>query len=151
SITEARGFVDSLLLVDVEADAADVERPVEIEHAVRIEHGNLGQHRDDVEGNIPALQALQAGDRLVECPSSVAWLGRGVVNVARAIDADAEPDIPPLEEIAPAVIDEHAVGLERMREGDRFRHVPNAREGRLIVGGPEHERLARMPDDGDPL
>ena len=140
----------ALGLLDVEAHVLDPALDVEIEKPVRVVEVVLADDRDHVEGHALALQEADARHRLVERAAPGAGDAPRVVQSFRAVDADADADLMPLEEIAPLGRDQRSVRLERMLDGDRLgTQRLDGLERPAIEGGRHDQRFAGVPDDGD--
>src|ERR1700756_1285408 len=84
---------------------------------------------------------------LVERPATAPRLPRAIMNEIRPIDADADRDIVLLNEFAPAIVNEGAVGLEMIHQLEVPENVADSREI-LCILLPAYDRgLARVPDD----
>src|SRR5208282_317466 len=75
-----------------------------------------------------------------------------IVDERRPVDADADIDVMPFEKLAPVVVDQHAVGLERMPHLQTAGIVRGCNFNRaLVVLDRQHHRLARVPHDGEAI
>ena len=104
----------ALGLLDVEADLIDPLGHIKIEHLLRRRQTFRRQHRNDVKRQKMFAEQPNAGD----CPIKRAAAGPrkavAIVKALGAVDADADLDVLLGEELAPAVVDQSSVGLERM-------------------------------------
>src|SRR5271157_4266697 len=100
-----------------------------------------------MEGNPFSTQQTDASNRTIESSAARARLAIGVMKGLRPVDADAEADLPFLEEIAPLLGDQHAIGLERVAKVDRRRaQLLDSFERRPIERNRQHQGFACMPD-----
>ncbi len=75
-----------------------------------------------------------------------------IVKKRRTVHADADVDLMSLEKIAPRVVDQYAVGLERMPNPQAAGIVRADNFNRaFIVGRRKDHRLARVPHHGEAI
>ena len=92
-------------------------------------------------------KAANPRDSLIEGAASGAASSIDVVQPLRPVDADADRDIVLLNEFAPTIVDECAVGLEMIHQLEVPEYVADGREI-LSILLPAYDRgLARVPDD----
>ena len=104
----------------------------------------------DVEVDLVLAQVPPAAHHQVEGALAAAVDAVGVVQLARAVDAQADQEVVLLEERAPVVVEQQAVGLEGVLHGlagpavllDQFDGAPEEVEL-------HQRRLAALPGDGD--
>ena len=99
-----------------------------------------------MERHAVGLQAMDAGQCLVERALAAAGLAVAVVYLARAVDTDADADAAFEEQAAPFGVHQRAVGLEGMLHVDRRRpQALDGREGFAIERYRRGHGLARVP------
>ncbi len=110
------GDVLAFQFLDIEADVLDAFRYKELKHLVRGIEADTRQHRYGVEWDTPLAQPPDARKCLVERAAARTGHPLQVVQAPRAVDTDADIDLPLGEEVAPRRRDQHPVGLDGMRD-----------------------------------
>ncbi len=135
-----------LALLDVEADPLDPFVHIKLEHLARRGQALRREHRDHMERHAMAAQPADAGNRPLEGAAPGARPPVDVVQRLRAVDADADADLLGGEEFAPGIVDQRAVGLERMRHRQSRWLQPVDQPKRLSVEiDGQHHRFAGVP------
>jgi len=72
----------------------------------------------------------------------------GIVQPGGAVDADTDPNAVPLEQLAPFIVDQRGIGLDRMRDlAGGAEHLAHHRD-RLVVERRRHrQRFTGMPNN----
>src|SRR5277367_3116843 len=147
---ERRRGMRTFDFLDIERNLPNPAVEVEIVKLIGVVERLSGEHRDDVERHVVTLQLSYAFRHTMLSRTAFAGLAIAIVDERRPVDADADIDVMPFEEFAPVVVDQHAVGLERMP------HLQTAGIVRgcdfncaLVVRDRQHHRLARVPHDGE--
>src|SRR5271166_4145647 len=79
----------------------------------------------DVGVDLVLLQAFPAADHVVEAALPALGDAEGLMHIARPVDADADEIVVLLEEFRPFVVDQRAVGLERVEHAHARPARPN--------------------------
>jgi len=105
-----------------------------------------------MEGHLLALKQVDAGEGFIEGTPTRSGNPMCIMEMLRSIDADANPDVPFLEQVAPLRRDQHSVGLERMPKLQRGgSHLLDGGERGFVKGHRHYQRFACMPNNGEPL
>jgi hypothetical protein len=104
-------------------------------------HGNGG------EGDAGVAQPLHTGHHPVVRAAAVAADTLRVVKKLWPVDADANAHRMALEEAAPALVDEHGIGLEMVAHRVAAGMAGHTCEGLFVPRRFDYRRLAGMPDD----
>ena len=144
--------MNPLLLLHVEPNVVDAVVPEEAVHPLRLFHGIFGEHRDAVERNLVPVQGFNPFHCQRVGSTAIAEATVSVVNLLRAIHADARHDPIPPEAIAPGVVDQCGVGLDVLGEiqplGALVEEALVENPGGFVVPvGGERERLSGMPNE----
>ena len=124
----------------------------EVEERVGLGKGIGRHHRDGMEGDAGFAQPRHAAQHPVVRATPAAGLAVSVVQGLRTIDADAHLDSMALEQVAPGIVDQGGVGLDRVRDPTVG---PDGRcdggDGLVVIRHRHDQRLAGMPHHGERL
>jgi hypothetical protein len=140
----------SLNLLDIEGQAPQSVLCEKVPDLVWIVQRVLRENGDDRGLDIVLLQQLDATQRPLKGSPTSSVNALSIVNVPRPIQADPDLDVMALDEIAPLLIDQRAIGLEAMDNAHSLRVALLGNTKSLLVeGNGQDEWLASMPDNGD--
>ena len=144
---QGRLLVGPLDLLDVEADALHAVLHVERVQFVRVVQGLEGEHRDHVKGNAVTAKPRHPVHHAPVGPAPVPGHPLAVVQKRRPVEADADPNAVPPDEVAPRLVEQGGVGLIGVDE--RIARAVVARrdgEGLRVERAGHDQRLPRVPD-----
>src|SRR5277367_1093349 len=147
---ERRRGMRTFDFLDIERNLANPVVEIEIVKLIGVVERLSRQHRDDVEWHVVALQPSDPFHHAMLSRTAFAGFAIAIMDKRRPVDADADIYAMPLEKLAPVVVDQHAVGLERMPHLQAAGIVRGCNFNRaLVVRDRQHHRLARVPYDGE--
>jgi hypothetical protein len=132
-----RNELDETRLQFVAEEAIDLQRMVRVGRVDRTQ---------DVGVDLVLLEAIPAADYVVEAAHAAFRDAIGVMHCARPVDADADEIVVLLEEPRPFVVDQRAVGLDRVEHVHARRLIfVRQRDRALEEIHPAQHRLAALP------
>ena len=127
---------------------ADAQLAVEAHQLARPVDVVRPQHAKDVVLDAVATQHLDAAQHQIEAAASGFGAALLVVDLLRTVQADADQEVVAPQEGAPIVVQEDAVGLERVRDRHRRPRVGGLQRDDPFEEGPAGQgRLAALPGD----
>ncbi|MGD0042950.1 MAG: hypothetical protein ABSE84_21520 [Isosphaeraceae bacterium] len=149
---ERRAAVRPFDLLHVEADVQDLVADEEVVHLVGEVERRAGEDGDDVERDGVLSQPPDPLHDPAVRPQALAGLAERVVEEGRPVEADADPHGVRLDEVAPRLRDQRAIGLEGMVDGQAARVVRvDDRQGTLVERDRQDQGFPGMPDDGEAM
>ena len=139
-------------LFHVEADVPDLVADEEVVHLVGEVERRAGEDSDDVERDGVRSQPPDPLHDPAVRPQAFAGLAERVVEEGRPVEADADPHGVRLDEVAPRLRDQRAIGLEGMVNGQAARVVRvDDRQGTLVERDRQDQGFPGMPDNGEAM
>ena len=106
------------------------------------------QYADHMKGNRVRLETVDSFHHPGMRAAAVAGSPMAIVEPSGAVDADPDANRMGLNEVAPSIVDEDAIGLKMMGDVDFQRTVAGDGGKRLLIPRRrDHQRLAGVPDD----
>lgn len=144
--------MDAFDLLDIESDAVGIQAMQEPENILGHLDGFLGQYGYRMKRDMIFLELTDTLQDTKQRALTAAVLAIKIIDESRTVDADPDLEMQFLEEIAPFLIDERAVGLQAMLEADLGRQfLSNDVVCVPIEFGACGQGFARMPDHGELL
>ena len=131
---------------DVEGQLVFCHQVVDLAHVVLV---SARDHDAHAEGNVGVLDLPNGFDDLCIAAAAPMIDAVGVVQVGRSIDADADAEAGKAEEFKPAVIDQRAIGLDRVLAAHALAVARLILHGTLVERPLGQHRLAAVPNEGD--
>src|SRR5271165_1162309 len=149
---ERRAAVRPFDLLHVEADVPDLVAEEEVVHLVGEVERRAGEDGDDVERDGVLSQPPDSLHDPAVRPQALAGLPERVVEKGRPVEADADPHGVRLDELAPRLRDQRAIGLEGMVDGQAARVVRvDYRQRTLVKRDRQDQGFPSMPYDGEAM
>ena len=151
---QAGGAIDAFCFFHVEAHVVDALLQEELEDAVGVIEALLPQHADHMEGQSVAAQPANAPHRGGMAAQAGAGAAVGIVDKRGSVQAHPHADLVALEALTPLLIDQRAVGLDRLVDGDiplgmTLQRRLDAAAGFVIEAHWQCQWLPGMPEQGE--